>query len=140
MTAKQYLRQAYRLQVKIDIDKELVEHLRARTESPPTINYGSDKVQISGVNDRLGETIAKIVDLESLILDEVNRLIDLKREIWDRINAMPDDDLRLVLQMRYINLKKWEQIAIDMGCTYQWAHTLHRRAIKLFSTVYKSLL
>jgi hypothetical protein len=132
MTAKQYLRQALRLNEKIDANMLELERLRALATAVSSPDLSQDRVRASGVSDRIGNIVAKIVDLEEKINAEIDKFVGLKKEIRERLSMMPDDDLRLILQKRYINFQKWEQIAVDMNFTFQWVHVLHKRALNEF--------
>ena len=134
MNAKQYLRQVRRLDNIVNAKLEQVEVLRAmatRITSQPSV----DGVQVSGNRDKTGDVIAKIIDLERDINETVDRLIDLKREVITNIDSVPTDDYRLLLTLRYLNFKTWEQIAVDMCYTYKWVHVLHGRALEEFEKV-----
>jgi hypothetical protein len=140
MTAKQYLQQSFRLNTKIDANQMELERLRALAESVPSPDLSKDRVQTSGAGDRIGGIVAKIVDLEAVIKTEILKFVDLKREIRERIDGIEDDDLRLILQKRYINFQKWEQIAVDMNYGFQWVHKLHKRALNKFSEKYQQAI
>ena len=132
MTAKQYLGQSFRLNAKIDANKMELERLRALAESVPSPDLSQDRVQTSGVNDRIGSTVVKIVDLEAVIQGEIDHFVDLQKEIRACLDKITDDTLKVILQKRYLNFQKWEQIAVDLECTFQWVHVLHKRALKIF--------
>jgi hypothetical protein len=132
MTAKRYLQQAKRLNARIDANLLEVERLRALATSISSVDLSREGVRTSGTPDRTGNVVAKIVDLEKEINAEIDGFVDLMREIRERIDAMDDDDLRLILKKRYLNFQKWERIAIDMDLTYQWVHRLHKRALADF--------
>lgn len=73
--------------------------------------------------------IAKIVDLETEINLEIDRLIEKRREIEGVIRTVQDESLRVVLEYRYINGKKWEEIALMLGYDWRWILRLHGRAL-----------
>ena len=131
MKAKEYLRQLKYLnnivQSKLD-DLEALRSLAQRiTYVPKNI-----KVQESIPEDKFSELIAKIVDLQEEINNDVDNLLDLKLKITDQINSLDNDDYKLLLMLRYLNFKTWEEIAVEMGCSYQWVNVLHRRALIYF--------
>lgn len=73
--------------------------------------------------------ISKIVDLETEINTEIDKLVEKRKEIESVIRAVEDSTLRTLLEYRYINGKKWEEIALMMGYDYRWALRLHGRAL-----------
>lgn len=138
MTAKQYLRQVRRLDNLINAKLEQAEELRG-TVMRITQNLDAVKVEKRSFNDKTGTLIAKIVDLEKEINKDIDKLIDLKAEIVSKIDKIENQDYRLILTLRYLNFKKWEQIAVEMGYSYQWVHRLHGRALIEFEKVDRSL-
>lgn len=135
MNAKQYLRQVRRLDNAVNAKLEQVEVLRAIT-TRMTANLTTDKVQESKSHDKIEKLIVKIIDLEREITDDIDKLIDLKREIMNKIDSIQNDDYKLLLTLRYLNFKTWEQIAVEMEFTFQWVHELHRRALIVFEEMY----
>ena len=133
MTAKQYLRQAYRLNELINSDIQELEQLKAlsRSISSPNLSgmpSGSRKQEAPFVN-----AVIKIVDLEKVIDAEIDRFVDLKKEIRDKLFQIKDKNERLILQNRYLLFQTWEQIAEELNFTPQWVQEIHKRALKNFS-------
>jgi hypothetical protein len=136
MTAKQYFQQAFLLNQRIESNRDEIARLRVLAEGVSSPQLSADRIQSSGNQDKMAQTICKIIDLEHDIQAEIDSLIELRREIRERINAMPDDKLRLVLQNRYLNFQKWENIAVEMNYAFQWVMILHNRALKEFNRLY----
>ena len=92
-----------------------------------------DKVQTSGPKNTLEETVAKIVDLEADINRRIDELVDMKQEAFNMINRIPDLDQQNILIGRYIQLKKWEDIALELNFSIQWVYELHGKGLLAFS-------
>lgn len=92
-----------------------------------------DKVQTSGAKDTLGETIVKIMSLEDDINARIDELVDMKQEAFTMINRIPDLDQQNILIGRYIQLKKWEDIALELNFSIQWVYELHGKGLFAFS-------
>lgn len=133
--AKQYLRQIRRLDDTINAKIEQIELLRSMSTNI-TATLSSDRVQGSKSHDKIGKLIAKIVDFEREIINDVDKLIDLKREIIHKIDAVQDDNYKLLLTLRYVNFNTWEEIADEMDFSFQWVHELHKRALINFEEMY----
>ena len=58
----------------------------------------------------MADTICKIVDLEREINEDIDRLVDLKAEARRVINAVSDPDQQLMLELRYLCYKPWNEI------------------------------
>ena len=92
-----------------------------------------DKVQTSGPKDTLGETIAKIMSLEDDINTRIDELVTMKKEAFSMISKVPDLDQQNILIGRYIQLKKWEDIALELNFSIQWVYELHGKGLLAFS-------
>ena len=53
----------------------------------------------------------------------------IRHRLEDVISSVPDGRLRLLLEYRYIDGMKWEQIAEKMGLEGRWVYELHGRAL-----------
>lgn len=134
MNVKQYLRQIWRLDNIINAKLDQVTELRSLAEKI-TSQPRHDATQVVGGSDRISDIVSKIVDLETEINKSIDELIDLKQEIMALIDSMPNDDYKLLLTLRYLNYKTWEEIAVEMNYTYRWIHVLHGRALAEFEKI-----
>lgn len=80
--------------------------------------------------DRIQDAVEKIVALEGEINVEIDRLLQVRGEIEKAIKTVPDDTLRTLLELRYIDGLTWEKIAVKLDKSYQWICELHGRALK----------
>lgn len=62
------------------------------------------------------------------------RYLRIKRcqEISDKIERLENEDEKDVLFYRYIKLMKWEDIAVELGFSWQYVHKIHARGLKNF--------
>lgn len=84
----------------------------------------------SGNQDKLGDAIAKIIDLQDEINRKIDNYVDLKREISARLEQIEVADYVKVLHKRYFEYKPWEQIACEMNCTYRNVCYIHGKALQ----------
>ena len=129
MNAKEYLSQAYRLDQRINSKLKQVTNLRdlaARTTA--TIH----PERVSGTKQRspMENAIVKIIDLEHEINNDIDRLVDMKREISAVISTLKTPIHRIILELRYLEGKNWEEIAHAMDYDLRWVYRLHGRALK----------
>ena len=129
MTNKEYLRQAYRLDQKINSDIEEVARLREMATSISSPVMG-DKVQTSRNGDApFVRSIEKILTLEEKIDQEIDLLVDLKSQMRDVIAAVPDTDERMVLRYRYIHNLTWERIGNELNADARTIRRWHGSAL-----------
>lgn len=127
--AQEYLLQVQKLDASIDSRLEQVAHLKAMT-TKITTTLKQDVVSGSGNQDKIGDAIAKIIDLEAEINRDIDAYVGKKREICSVIEAVSDPDQMAVLQKRYLLYESWEQIAFEMHCTYRNVCYIHGRALQ----------
>lgn len=129
MTAKEYLRQAYRLDQKINSDLEEVAALRemASSVSSPQL---SERVQTSRKGDApFVRCLEKIIELEDKINKEIDLLVELKKEIRMVITTVEDTDERMVLKYRYVHNYTWEQIGNELHADARTVRRWHGKAL-----------
>ena len=80
-----------------------------------------------------GTKIESVVDRLDSLADDLEeqavRMREAMKQVQSAIQTVPDETLRLLLELRYINGYTWEQIAVEMDYSYQWVCTLHGRAL-----------
>lgn len=135
MTAKEYLGQAYRVDLRIRCKMEQVQSLRELAiKASSTL---SDMPKGSGYTSK-ADIVAKIIDYENEINKEIKKLVKLKEDVTDAINSIPNAEQRTLLELRYLMFNKWEEIAIAMGYGIDNVYKIHKRALKNISKI-KSL-
>lgn len=134
--AQEYLLQVQKLDSSIDSRLEQVAHLKAMT-TKITTTLKQDVVSGSGNQDKIGDAIAKIIDLENEINGDIDAYVDKKREICRVIESVKDPDQMVVLQKRYLLYEPWEQIALEMHCTYRNVCYIHGRALQTVAELMK---
>lgn len=128
--AKSYLQQLRTLNSLIDDKQAECDMIYARlTKITPTLKLVPSSG--GGNNDSIGDGIVKLQILKDELDTEIDRYCNLKREINAVIANVRNDRYRQVLHNRYVLFKTWEQIAVEMGCTYQWVNELHKRALRV---------
>ncbi|QGT99521.1 hypothetical protein SYNTR_0928 [Candidatus Syntrophocurvum alkaliphilum] len=138
MKAKEYLSQGIWLDQIIDSKLEQLESLKSlATKVTATFTH----TKVSGGNDVRSpaeNAIVKVIDLENEINADIDRLVDLKREILETINKVNDLNYRLLLEMRYISGKSWEEISADLGYERSWVFRVHGKALKVIEQKLKA--
>lgn len=129
MTAKEYLSQAFHIDQRISSKLSQVMRLReAATSCTATL---SDMPRPDSSNQqRMADTICKIVDLEREINEDIDRLVALKAEARRAINAVSDPDQQLILELRYLCYKPWNEIMTELGYSEATIYRLHGEALK----------
>lgn len=103
MTAKEFLSRAMTVNREIDSKLSLVTTLRETMTKATAVL--SDMPRSGSPNLQTVEsTVAKIVDLESEINCEIDRLVDLLAEAQKAISAVEKFQYRYLLELRYLHI------------------------------------
>lgn len=134
MTAKEYLRQAYRLNELIDSRITELERLRDYSTRLTSCSFEGERVSKSRSTEApFARIIEKIVDLEKVINCDINRYMDLKTEMNAAIDRVSNVDERLLLRYRYLNNYSWDDIAQLLNVSGRTVHRIHSSALYDFS-------
>lgn len=114
MTAKEYLRQAYRLDHRINSDIEEMERLREMACSVGSPGFEERYNPNHPTDASFVRSLEKVWELKQKIDDEIDRLIDLKDQMRGAIAKVSDIDEQMVLRYRYIHNMTWERIGEEL--------------------------
>ena len=128
MTPKEYLQQYRDAVRRATAAQDHLDELRSMA-TRITPNYSSEGGGTHQTGDKLGAAVARIMDAESRVSDEIEMLEATEREVIKTINGVHDGTLSKLLYERYINGKTWEQIAVLMNYTYRRVTQLHGKAL-----------
>lgn len=130
MNAREYLRQAYRLDQRINCDLQEVGRLRVMAESIGSPVLG-ERVQTShDVDAHFSRSIEKILVMENMIDQEVDLYVNLRDQIRSVISAVKNPNEQLVLRYRYIHNNTWEKIGEILKVDARTVRRWHDEALK----------
>jgi hypothetical protein len=124
------------LDIKIKDGMDELAQLRAMA-TKVTAALGDEVVASSKSPDKMTDVIAKIINLQMYINDTVDKYVDIKREAVDLLSEIENPTHYKILHSRYVLYKTWEQIACDIGFSYQWVCQLHGVALQEFEKILK---
>ena len=105
-----------------------------------------EKERLKSIRDKVTQTLSDmprgsggdksnvadaIMDLDEQIGYEIENWIDIGNTTKGIIEAVKDSNLRLLLEYRYIDSMKFEQIAVKMSYSWMQIHRLHNAALML---------
>ena len=128
MNAKEYLSQAYFLDRKINYKLRQTVSLRERAKKGTGTMY-AQRVSGTDKHSPMEDAITNLIDLEHEINSDIDKLVDLKREMITVINTVNQSVYRLLLELRYLRYKSWEEIANQMRYSLQTIHCVHVEAL-----------
>ena len=111
------------------IDRLLEEQSRWREKAmritpvlPPVPGGG-------GSGSPIERPMDKVLEIDVEINREIDELQIVRQEIRAALNQLEDENLKLLMEYRYIDGMTWEQIAVKMHYGFQWVCKLHGRAL-----------
>lgn len=135
MKSKRYLHQIRRLDNMINAKLEQIELLKTLA-TKITADISNERIQTSNISDQVSSSVVRIIDLENEINESIDELVDLKREAMEKIDDLENEDHKLILTLRYLNYKTWEEIAVEMNYSYRNIHYLHKNALICFESLH----
>lgn len=131
MTAKEYLQQARHLEQVMQCDRKAMEDLAVLTTCIPALDYSRVKVTSSGLASNANFTylVEKRIELEGKIRRSLEESLRLKLEIRSQLEKVFPLEQRLVLEYRYLQALKWEEIQEKLGVSRPTANRLHGLAL-----------
>ena len=141
-TAKAFLKKIRQEQREIRL---LMEHRAALRFSlyGGAIRYDNDKVQISA-DDVFSKRLAKVCDMEDVIVEHVAELDKCKTKAMRIIMKMEDPAQRAVLETYYLSVKPngrlygWADVARQVGYTEKYVlRKIHPEALREYDKLMK---
>jgi len=129
VTTKEWLRRGN--DIKREIDTLAEQERSALALAASTVSPLRELAIRGGSDDQRDARLVEYADGDYVtrIREHKARLIQTLDEIARAIYAVEDSTLRQLLIERYIIGNKWEQIALNMGYSWQHVHKVHSRAI-----------
>lgn len=134
MSAKSELQKIRLYDTVINTKLEELQHLKELT-TKITATLSNDPSSGTHGQDKLGDAIAKIVDLENEINKKIDIFIDSKRCYMERIDKLQDHSQIAVLYKRYFDYASWEQIACEIGYGFRHTIRIHGAALQALNKI-----
>lgn len=138
MDIKQYLGQIEALNNKINKNLERVDEIRHTIYGIPAMSNDADRVQKSSDQDRMGTSIARMIDLMAETDILIDSLSDLKEIIRVQILQIPSEKHQEILFMKYFEYKSIYEIADILNMTDRGTKKAHKRALEEMEKVIKA--
>ena len=134
MTPKEYLGQVRKLRLMIEQrQKELDQLAEQKLGAVSGIDYS--KIPVKGAR-RVGasfeQAAIKSLDLTAEIAGLISEYTGLKHKIIGEIQQLDKPEYMQVLYKRYVEDKRWEVIAVEMGYSCDHVRHLHGWALRDF--------
>lgn len=133
MQAKEYLMQVKKLDRLIRNKQIEIERWR-EIATGSTANYGGERVQSSGSQQKMADAICELVDIQRELLESVGKLIRARQKIIDTIETLPPAEYDLLHKHYVQDIELRDLPAVydseDKPRSYSWVTTCHGRALQ----------
>ena len=126
MDIKEKYKEARFLDNKVDRLKEELEELSTVISA---IDTTKDAVQTSNQSD-LSDSVLKIDDVKAQIKECMAKLSEYKKDALEALDKIKNTDEYNLMFKRYIQLKSWEEISVEMHFTIRYTYKLHGKCLK----------
>lgn len=126
----EYLSKYHNLLEKIDKLKDYIKFCDQRANSVSTVCFDADRIDgTKNLNALFVKWIERKVDAESK-LEKLEIEANIKKvEIEETVSKINDSCLQMVLIYRYIDWRKWEDIAYMCHCSIDTCYRWHKQAL-----------
>ena len=138
MKAREYLKQAYYLDRRIESDLLEKTALQKLAYGIPAAGIEEHHNPNRPTEAPFTKTLQRIWEREQQIDEEIDALVALKDEIRKIIDQVDDEECRLLLRHRYIHFRKWDEIAEVLGKSRRRVLEIHAAALSKIQKILES--
>lgn len=109
----QELQQLFYLGKLIEHEQDRLEALRSAVSLQSPVL--SDMPKAPGRRDKLGDVVPRIVDQEAEIAESIRKYKETRDRLMRYINTVPNARIKMILILRFIDQKSWEEVADVIG-------------------------
>ena len=142
MTVKEYLNKLTLLKQKANQKEEELKLVKKENSIYNHAGSGAGNVQTSfrRTGSRTEQQAVRWVNLESEVSDSVLTYLEERNRMINRIHELDDIKYIDILHRRYVDeVSNFENIAEDMGYSYQYILNSHAQALKAFEHKFPEL-
>ena len=134
MTAKEYLSQAFILNQQIADKLKMIERLNELATLATATLSGMPHSPNRSTRSVV-ETVDRIIDLQTEINGEVDKMVCRVGDIVAAIRAVDNMEFQSVLEKRYLCYMSWDEIARAMCFSLRWTYRVHGCALEAVDSV-----
>lgn len=91
----------------------------------------------SGISKRVEDQAIRLADKAAGWKMAELDAIRIRQEVFDLVCKVPGVEGDLLFE-RYVNLRKWEEICVELHYSWNGIHKVHRRALRAVDEILKS--
>ena len=131
---KKYLNRAYWLTQTRD---KLEREYEKKQKEVGNISVSNSEIKSNKIVSNVENKAIDLFNLEEKIKSHNIEIDEARKEIADIINQIEEENLRDVLRLRYLEFRKWEDIAYILHYSRANIFILHNKALKKVDEILK---
>lgn len=135
MDIKEYLMQCGLLSNECEYLKQRISELRELKDGIRA--FFVKEIVAKRIDDKLSEAIAEIDALENIYVQKIVELLHIKHNYHILIDQIHDRRLRQLLELKYIDMLSWEEVADKMYYSVRNCHNLHTLALAQLQNIWQ---
>jgi hypothetical protein len=140
MTAKEYLQKIEQMKHEIDNKKQRLKELKESMYNVKAVDYSRAKTSNIGYIDTMPRGFEQCSMLEYEIQEDNVELLILKHNTLALIHSLENLKYIELLFKKYVELKDFETIALEMKCTVRNIYIIHGKALKSFEKQHQDII
>ena len=130
---KYYLNQVYRIEKML---KMLEREYNQKVKEIDNISIRNSEIKLNSVSSKVENKVIELLALENDIKEcKIKKEVAID-EISKVIDKIEDETLKKLLKLRYLELKKWEDMAYILNYTKRHTHRKHNEALRKLAKIY----
>lgn len=112
------------------IKKRLEREYNQKQKEVGNISISNLEIKTNNIISKVENKALNLVSLEEDIDLYNMKIKNAKKDIINIIDKLEDDTLKNLLRFRYLDFRKWEDIAYILGYSNKHIYKLHNKALK----------
>lgn len=130
---KYYLNQVYRIEKML---KMLEREYNQKVKEIDNISISNSEIKLNSVSSKVENKVIELLALENDIKEcKIKKEVAID-EISKVIDKIEDEVLKRLLKLRYLEFRKWEDIAYILNYTKRHTHRKHNEALRKLAKIY----
>lgn len=124
---KYYLNQVYRIEKML---KMLEREYNQKVKEIDNISISNSEIKLNSVSSKVENKVIELLALENDIKEcKIKKEVAIDK-ISKVIDKVDDETLKKLLKLRYLEFRKWDNIADILGYSNKHVFKLHNQALK----------
>ena len=116
--------------------KMLEREYNQKVKEIDNISISNSEIKLNSIASKVENKVIELLALENNIKEcKIKKEVAID-EISKVIDKVDDETLKKLLKLRYLELKKWEDIAYILNYTKRHTHRKHNEALRKLAKIY----